>query len=74
MPCMQAVQKLKDMVQGLSEDICGDVIVLPLYAALPPEQQVYHVNKRWAFEIILMHDMKYRCWEAQTWRWVSSLL
>lgn len=37
---LQAVTKLKDDIAGMDEEECGDAIVLPLYAALPPDQQV----------------------------------
>ena len=37
---MQAVSQLRQEVQGLDPELCGDAVVLPLYAALPPDQQV----------------------------------
>lgn len=37
---LQAVKKLKDEIAGMDEQECGDALVLPLYAALPPDQQV----------------------------------
>lgn len=36
----QAVSLLQREVAAMDEGECGDVIVLPLYASLPPEQQV----------------------------------
>jgi ATP-dependent RNA helicase DHX8/PRP22 len=36
----KAVRALGDAVRGLPAGACGDLAVLPLYAALPPEMQV----------------------------------
>ena len=36
----QAVSTLQQEVAAMDESECGDVIVLPLYASLPPDQQV----------------------------------
>lgn len=38
--CLQAVSTLQQEVAAMDESECGDVIVLPLYASLPPDQQV----------------------------------
>lgn len=35
----QAVNMLHEEVGSLSEGTCGDMLVLPIYAALPPELQ-----------------------------------
>lgn len=35
----KAVKQLNDAVRSLPADACGDLVVLPLYAALPPEMQ-----------------------------------
>lgn len=43
---MQAVSKLKDEVAGMDPEECGDVVVLPLYAALPPDQQVRELTQQ----------------------------
>lgn len=37
---VQAVHMLHEEVGSLSEGSCGDMLVLPIYAALPPELQV----------------------------------
>ena len=37
---VQAVSLLQREVAAMDEGECGDVIVLPLYASLPPDQQV----------------------------------
>lgn len=39
---MQAVRLLHEEVASQSEGACGDMLVLPIYAALPPELQVMH--------------------------------
>lgn len=36
---VQAVHMLHEEVGSLSEGSCGDMLVLPIYAALPPELQ-----------------------------------
>jgi HrpA-like RNA helicase len=36
----KAVKQLNDAVRGLPPGTCGDLMVLPIYAALPPEMQV----------------------------------
>ena len=36
---VQAVHMLHEEVGSLSEGTCGDMLVLPIYAALPPELQ-----------------------------------
>ena len=39
---MQAVRLLHEEVASQPEGACGDMLVLPIYAALPPELQVMH--------------------------------
>jgi hypothetical protein len=36
----KAVRQLNEAVRSLPPSTCGDLIVLPIYAALPPEMQV----------------------------------
>ena len=38
--CVQAVTELRQEVQNLDPAHCSDAVILPLYAALPPDQQV----------------------------------
>lgn len=38
--CVQAVQRLHEEVAAIPEGECEDMLVLPIYAALPPELQV----------------------------------
>ena len=37
--CTQAVNLLHEEVASQPEEACGDMLVLPIYAALPPELQ-----------------------------------
>lgn len=37
----RAVRALNDAVRALPPDSCSDLLVLPIYAALPPEMQVW---------------------------------
>ena len=52
---VQAVTKLKDEIAGFSEEECGDALVLPLYAALPPDQQVTQLLWSAAFGLAAYH-------------------
>jgi hypothetical protein len=36
----KAVKQLNDAVRSLPREACGDLLVRPIYAALPPEMQV----------------------------------
>ena len=55
----QAVNKLKDEIAGLSEEECGDAVVLPLYAALPPDQQVTSIAYTHHQHALLCHRSQY---------------
>ena len=39
---MQAVKQLTEEVATMPEDACSDLLILPLYAAMPLELQVCH--------------------------------
>lgn len=41
---VQAVHMLHEEVGSLSEGSCGDMLVLPIYAALPPELQACYIS------------------------------
>ena len=40
MLCKQAVKQLEELVASLPEGACADLLILPLYAAMPLELQV----------------------------------
>lgn len=61
---LQAVSELRQEVQNLDPEHCSDAVILPLYAALPPDQQVW---------LQTLSDLKRACCgKLQLETWCSS--